>query len=241
MPHPPRALLGLLLVLAPTATASGEGLVQLTLNGSIEVRGGAPIEIQWEHWQRGELKQAHLRLHLAERTQAFDLAALLALRLRASGAEVLFPREQSGAEHDVHLFVEATTRVQMRLGSGLWSRLTVCEGAPASVHFEKPQLSIDGAQLIVSTSLFNQHSKLPRTVLQELEVDAHATPTAVCERLFQQGLSLGLVCDRPSPDRWTPVRGTDGGVVTGCSIELLSPGSDWGVEVRLAVPVLSPR
>lgn len=236
MPNPIRGLIGLLLLFAPFTSARGEGLVQLTLNGSLYARGGAPVEVQWNHWDGSEVVETHMRLHLAERTGAFDVAFLIASRLRARGARVLFPAEHSGRESDVHLFVEDTTLLSVRLGSGLWSRVTICEGAPESVRFSKPLTTIEGAQLSINTSMFNAHTKKAGGVLLELDIDGHQSPTSICEQLFQQGLSKGLICDRPSPDRWTPVRGTDGSSLTGCSIELLSPGTDWGLEVRLSVP-----
>jgi hypothetical protein len=169
------------------------------------------------------------------------VASLIAARLRARGAKVLFPSEHSGRSVDVQLFVEETTQLSLRLGYGLWSRVTTCDAGPQSVQLSKPLLVLDGAQLLINTTTFNQHTKLPSFVLLDLAIDSHANTSGICEKLFQQGLAKGLVCDRPAPDRWTPVRGSDGGIVTGCSIELLSPGADWGLEVKLAIPTREPR
>lgn len=223
------------LLLLPSR-GEAEGLVQLSLNGAIDAKGGATVEVQWGHWTGKESRDTHLRLHLAQDTSSFELASLLVMRLRARGASVLFPAEKTGATGPVHLYVESTTQVNLRLGHGMWATVTLCDSGPEKVRFLKPQVARDGAQITINTSTFQAHTKMTASILLEHDMDALANTATVCETLFNQGLSKGLVCDRPSADSWRPAKGSDGALVTGCSIELLAPGADWGLQVSLSVP-----
>jgi|GEM_PF-1143478 len=226
-----------LLLLALAADRSrAEGLVQLGLHGAVESRGGASVELEWHHWNGSEVRDTALRLHLAQDTSAFDFASLVVARLRARGARVHFPAEHSGAAGPVNVFVEDTVEVKLRLGSGMWGSVTLCDQGPEKVRFLRPLLEKEGAQLSIRTSTFETHAKQPGSVLLELDVDRLASTPSVSEQLFNHGLRLGLVCDRPSADSWRPVKGSDGALITGCSIELLSPGTDWGLEVSLRRP-----
>lgn len=236
MPFFTRLLLALSLIVLTADRSRAEGLVQLTLHGAIDVRGGAQVAIQWDYWAGNDTRATELQLHLAQDTTAFDVASLLVSRLRAKGATVQFPAEKSGDADHVHIFVEKTTQVNLRLGSGLWSTVTLCETGPEKVRLTKPRVNREGAQLTINTSTYLAHTKEAGSVLLELDIDERANTSSLCEMLFNQGLSKGLVCDRPTADSWRPQKGSNGGVVTGCSIEFLSPGSDWGIEIGLSVP-----
>ena len=180
-----------------------------------------------------------MRYHLANSTTAFDVAVLLVAKLRADGAKVVFPAENSGTgspEHAVQVFVQNTTRISFRLDGGIWAEVTLCDQGPELVQFFKPLLRRRGALIAVSTSTWQEHTKKPGKTLLRVDADLLASTSSICEQLFSQGLSEGLVCDRPSADSWRPIRSSGGAVITGCSISLISEDSDWGLEVSLSLP-----
>jgi len=226
-----------LAILVCLAGARAEGLVQLSLRGALASPGGAPVEVRWAaEVEPGQVREAGLRLHLARGTSAHALGTLLVQRLRQAGAKVLFPAEHGSAAGEVQIFVEASTRVSLRLAPGLSSSITTCEVAPSRVRLLKPLLHSEPARLTIQTSTFHAHTRLPGSVLLELPLDSSGTMAQTSEELFEQALANGLVGDRPSADSWRPVRGEDGATVTGCSIELDSERSDWGLEVQLELP-----
>lgn len=232
----------LLLISAALFTLFGnlraEGLVQLTLKGEVQTRGGAPVEIRWtsKSSTTGKFEEVGLRLHLAEGTSAFDVATLLVGRLREAGAKVRFPGEKARQVHRVQVFVEATTQISLRLAPGMASTITTCDAAPTSVRFLSPLSHVARAMMMVQTTTFHPHSKKPGSILLEMGLDALRPPAEICESIFQQTLELGLVSERPTTSSWRPIKGADGAAVTGCSIELNSVNSDWGLEVSLEVP-----
>ena len=222
-----------LLLATPTRA---EGMVQLSLHGQITSRGGAPVEIHVGYWNGKDVVAVDLNLHLAEMTTAQDVAHLLVSRLNRAGARVEYPAQHTSRPDPVQIFIESATLVSFRLGNGLWAGVTTCESGPEAIRFQPPLAQLESADILLCTTTFHAHTKKPGRKLMELEVDRYATSGAICELLFNQGLSQGLICDRPTADRWRPVKTSDGADVTGFSIELLSPGADWGLEVMLSVP-----
>ena len=231
-----RLFLALSVLLAATVSARAEGLVQVSFNGSVETRGGAVIEVRWDIWDGQQVRETSMRMHLAQETGAFDVATLLVARLRARGAKVQFPAEHVGTSGPVHVFVENTTGVILRLGNGMWSTVTVCESAPEKVRLMKPLTALEGANMTINTTTFQSHTRQPGSILLYVDIDALANTASLCETLFNQALTKGLTSDRPSPDSWRPTKASDGALITGCSIELLAPSSDWGLEVQLSIP-----
>ena len=116
------------------------------------------------------------------------------------------------------------------------AEVTLCDQGPELVQFFKPLLRRRGALIAVSTSTWQEHTKKPGKTLLRVDADLLASTSSICEQLFSQGLSEGLVCDRPSADSWRPIRSSGGAVITGCSISLISEDSDWGLEVSLSLP-----
>lgn len=237
-----RSLIRLLLALVPfvalTTPARAEGLVQLTLHGVLAEQGGGPVEIDWHFLDKNRVVQeVGMRLHLAEYTKASDIAALLAKRLRKQGADVIFPGEHERSMEVVNLFVEDTVQVNLRLNVGLSGTVTVCESAPESVRFLKPLAAKEEARIRVTASTYHPHSKMPGTIHIDTNAGGDRAPAAICEDLFNQGLEKGLVGDRPTADTWRPTKTSDGASITGCSIELRSSASDWGLQVKLSRPM----
>ncbi|MCB9913636.1 MAG: hypothetical protein H6828_00640 [Planctomycetes bacterium] len=229
------ALALLPLVLAGAARA--EALVQLTLRGRVMVEGGAPVEVNVDFWDGTQTKSTSLRLHVANGTSASDVGRLLAGRLRRAGAELEDPAEGGVAEPLLaNLFVHGATRVSLRLGYGLWSSVTVCEGVPQSLRVLPPQAEQGDLRLAIGISTFLTHTRTSARVDLALDVKPDAEPSEICERLFEQALAKGLQSERSTADRWTPTKVTDGAQLTGCSIDLAAQRGDWGLEVVLGEP-----
>ena len=112
-----RVLLSLVL-LALSSSVGAEGLVQITLEGTLQTVGGARIEFEVGARANGEARQVILGLHLAENTTCSDLATLLSKRLESGGFEVLTTRSDEGGSPRVQIFVEDAIFVRMRLGGG---------------------------------------------------------------------------------------------------------------------------
>ncbi|MFT7669419.1 MAG: hypothetical protein ACI8X5_002119 [Planctomycetota bacterium] len=241
MPFFTRLLLALSVLLFVAPDSEAEGLMQVTFGGSVETRGGGTVEIQWGFFDGEAVKDAHLRLHLAQRTSSFDLASLLVARLRAEGAKVQFPAEKGASKGPVHVFVAASTQLKLRLGDGLWATVTLCESGPEKVRLTKPSGEHLGGLLLIRTSTFLAHTKEVGSVLLELQIEDQAHPTSICGGLFDQALKKGLISDRPTADSWRPSKTDKGASLTGCSIGITKTKADWGLEVFLSPPAAAVR
>lgn len=231
-----RLLVLALLPLSLSGALHAEGLVQLTLRGELASAGGAPVEIHLGFWNGERVEAVDLRLHLARGTTAHDLRSLLARRLDKAGADYVAPPSVDGRADRAQLFLEQATLVSLRLGHGLSAAVTTTEGAPENVHFLAPLEVRATTYVQVCVSTYHPHSKEPGRAVLNLEVSEDAMPSDICQRLFNDGLAQGLVCDRSTADRWRPTKTDDGAGVTGCSIDLGIGKADWGLEVLLEVP-----
>ncbi len=217
-----------------TLQEAPRNLVQLTLRGILLTPGGGLMEISSGFWRDGTEIRVDLSLHLAGGTSARDLATLLVARLRSAGAKLEYTGATSSNDSLAHIFLEHASLVRLRLGSGLSASITTTDAAPTSLRILVPIQTKDPANLSVCLTTFHPHTKLPGRLQLGLALEADADPSAICEKLFKDSLARGLVSDRPSADRWSPTRCTDGALITGCSMDLRSPNGDWGIEVRLA-------
>jgi len=228
-----------LLSLAPPLAA--EGLVQISLAGEISARGGALAEVEIGVWDGRKVRSLVMNLHLAERTSAHDLGTLIVSRLRAKGAQVDFPGERSSIGPRTQIFVARATHARLRLGHGMWATVTTCDAAPESVRFLPPEVAKEGAEIVLVASTFHpQTRKIGRAQIR-YEMDEFANAATVSEAITKLSIRNGFLADRPSGERWHAERTKDGAYLTGCSIELLSPGADWRIEVELSVPRVVDR
>lgn len=225
-------LLLALSLLAPAAAA--EGLVQLTLHGSLTARGGAYVQVEVDRWTGKEVKRHDLHAHLAEGTTARDLAGLLHARFEHQGAVVRYSPDDS--DDRAQLFVESATAVNLRLGFGLWAEVTTCEEAPVSIRIDEPQLQVGAAALTLTATTFHEHTDRPGRLRCELPIAKDANTAQIAQDLAARANDTGWVGERPSPDRWTPLRAQLGGAVIACNVRLESPDADWRLEVALRVP-----
>ncbi|MAF66441.1 MAG: hypothetical protein CMJ84_12390 [Planctomycetes bacterium] len=228
-----------LLFLAPAATA--EGLLQLSFKGAIHAEGGSPVSIEVGVWDAASRAATTIPmdLHLAEGTTAHDLAVVVGARLKRRGAHVVLPLEGSVGRGVVHLFVEDATHVSLRLGGGLWGTVTSCEAAPEQVRFLAPQVTKDSAEIHIGVSIFHPHTKQRGREDLAFEAESALGAARLSELLTAMSIRQGFRADRPSPEGWHAARMADGSVVTGCSVQVLSPDADWGVEMILGTPFVA--
>ncbi|MDP6540201.1 MAG: hypothetical protein QF903_09505 [Planctomycetota bacterium] len=221
---------------APAAAA--EGLLQLSFQGAIHAQGGSSVEVEVGVWDggAGKARTIPMHLHLAEGTTAYDLASLVGARLRAGGARVVLPQEGSVGREAVHVFIEGATRGRLRLGGGIWGTATSCEAAPQEVRFLAPLVTRDTAQIHIGLSTYHPHTKSRGRKDLTFEAEAALGAARLSELLCALSIRQGLRADRPGPEGWHASRLTDGSMVTGCSVQLLSPDADWGIEMVLGEP-----
>ncbi|TDJ70570.1 MAG: hypothetical protein E2O39_09835 [Planctomycetota bacterium] len=226
-----RVLLSLAL-LALSSSLGAEGLVQITLEGTLHTVGGARIEFEVGARANGEPRQVVLGLHLAESTTCSDLATLLTKRLERGGFEVLTTRSDDGGTPRVQIFVENTIFVRMRLGGGLEGTITVCEEGAAAVRIVRPQAHPQAAELVASASTFHLHTERRgfQNIAITLEPEFHGAQ--ISDILFRESIAHKWLAERPGTDFWRPMGMADGAQITGLSIKLRSEG-DWRIEVEL--------
>ncbi len=226
------ASLALFVLLAPAAAA--EGLVQLTLHGALTEPGGAYVQVEVDRWTGKEVKRHDLHAHLAQGTTARDLAGLLHARFEHQGAVVRYSPDDG--DDRAHLFVEHATAVNLRLGFGLWAEVTTCEEAPVSIRLDEPQLASGPARLELTATTYHEHTERPGRLTCALPIAKDANTAQISQELAARANDAGWVGERPSPDRWTPLRAQVGGAVIACNVRLRSERADWRLEVRLPVP-----
>jgi hypothetical protein len=235
-----RQLIILVFVILGGASARGQGLVQLSLDGSIAPRGGAIVEVLWETQVAGrEASVVNLRVHLAQGTSAYDVGRLLAAQLKAKSIGGVYPGDVAPAEGATHLFVAQTSVLRLRLPPGLTSKVTSCDAAPTRIRILRADAypGKTAGKIAIRTSTMHPHTRKTGSVLLETEIKADEAPDSICEALFVSGLEKNLVVDRPTQDSWRPIRGDAGMVVVGCSIEMITPNADWGLELRMGSPL----
>lgn len=240
MPMLPRHLrpfvfaLALLACLAPRAQA--ESLVQLTLHGEIDEIGGSFVQVEIDIWRDQKVVRNDIHLHVAQGTSAHDLASLVNGRLADAGAVVRFPGEGTGKPTEAHLFIEHTTAINLRLGHGMWGEVTTCEEAPQWIRFDEPQLVPGDATLVLTATTYHEHLKTPGRLTLKLPLDKDTNSAALSQKLSTVAGENGWVSERPTADRWSPLRSDLGAAVIGCNIRFESKTADWRLEVQLHVP-----
>jgi len=233
--------LPLLALLALSPPVAAEGLVQISLAGEISTPGGARVEVEIGVWDGVRVQDVVLNLHLAERTSAHDLGTLIVSRLRAKGAQVDFPGEGSSIGPRTQIFVARATHARLRLGHGMWATITTCDAAPESLRFLPPEVAKEGAEIVLVASTYHAQARNIGRAEVRYEMDEFASAATVSEGITTASIRGGFLADRPTGERWHSSKTKDGAFITGCSIELRSPGADWRVEVELAVPRTEDR
>ncbi|MFT4539002.1 MAG: hypothetical protein ACI841_000910 [Planctomycetota bacterium] len=231
-----RLALLLISLLSTVSLAEAESLAQLTIDGRIDISGGARVEIKVGALRQKDMKahEVSLGVHLAEGTTGADVIELLSARLRLAGIMVMAV-SRSGIETDSpHLFIEATRFIQVRMASGLTTTITTCEAAPASLRVLSSDVSSAAGRLTMTASTWHMHTEKAGTsqLAIDLLIDQHGS--AVAESLFKVAMKAGWIGERISADEWAPSRMVDGSRARGMSIKLESK-ADWGLRVEFPV------
>jgi hypothetical protein len=238
-----RPLLVFLSLFLWSSVGRAGGLVQLSIEGKLTPQAGAVVEVIWE--TDGTAQKAsediltggtetRLFLHLAQDTTAHDLARLLSAELKMRGAQGVFPGENTSHQGAAQIFVRGTTRLRLRLAPGLSATVTTCDSAPSKVQLLPPHAFPAPGTLVARTTTMHPHTRRVVSVLLTESFKGAQSAQSICEGIFIKALELELEVDRPTPDSWRPLRGVGGAAVIGCSIQLKSPGSDWGLDLMLA-------
>lgn len=226
--------LALFACFAPAAAA--ESLVQLSLHGELTEAGGAFVQVEVDVWHTTELRRHDLHAHLAQGTSAHDLASLLYTRLSEAGVKVRFPGAGASESKDAQLFIEHTTALNLRLGFGLWGEVTACEEAPKWIRLIEPQLAKGPAQLELTATTYHEHLKQPGRLKLSMPLSKDSNTASISQEFSRLAAENDWIGERPSPDRWSPLRSEMGAAVIACNIRFDSQHSDWRLEVQLAVP-----
>ncbi|MCB9903575.1 MAG: hypothetical protein H6831_04130 [Planctomycetes bacterium] len=226
--------LAFLVALAPAAAA--EGLVQLSLHGELSEAGGAFVQVEVDVWHDTELRRHDLHAHLAQGTSAHELADLLATRLTEAGVQVRYSEADSAKDAAAQLFIEHTTALNLRLGFGLWGEVTTCEEAPKWIRLVEPQLAKGAARIDLTATTYHEHLKQPGRLKLSLPLTKDSNTASISQDFSRLAAENHWVGERPSPDRWTPLRSELGAAVIACNIRCESPEADWRLEVQLTVP-----
>ena len=220
--------------LAPAARA--QGLVQVALEGSITVQGGARVEATVTARVGEETRSAVLDLHLAQGSDAHVVAALLAERARLANLSVLSIGAAKGPT--TSLFLGDVVSLELRLPAGLVGRIVVCEEAPSLVRLLPPPPSSakGAARLVLAATTLHPVTGLGGRTVVDFALPADGSAVKASEQLFAHTVAAGWVADRPTNDAWRPVRVGDSSLVRGLSVEIVSEGPEWGLAVELDAP-----
>jgi hypothetical protein len=237
---PIRSVCAVLALLALPTGAAAQGLVQLSLEGRVDLeaagiargKAGTHVEVEVGALVAGEPRKVELHLYLAHGTTAADLGSLVAKRLERAKFDVIATEPTTTGTPRGNVFIEDALYVNLRLGGGLTGAITTSEGAPASIKVERPGLGEEQAKLTLSGSTFSPHDKKRSAVSFELEIEATDHSPHISEALNEQGTKQGWLSERPAADSWRPMKLRTGEAFSGFSIRLDSP-ADWRIEVAL--------
>ena len=224
-------------VLVLSSSLRAQSLVQLTIEGEIDRPGGAWVDVEVVAVPGTDgARSASLGLHLAEKTAAADVVALLTRRMEAAGMHAVFASERTGPRTLAHVFVEDCVAVNLHLGHGLAPTVTLCETAPASLKVVPPIESKGKGFLTIAASTWHAPSQTPNRLSIELELDDRRAPTMIAEDLVTRSIQLGWLAERLKHEAWHPTGMADGSIVKGSSIALQTTGADWRMEIGIGPP-----
>lgn len=230
-----RAVFASLALAFLSTLAHAEGLVQLTLTGSVTAVGGAPIQIEIasvDPAAQDRLRTTSLDLLLAQGTTAADLGALLARRLEQAGIGFVRAEAAANGPGRASLFVEHATAVALRLGNGLGASITLCDTVPTSARLSPGREAKAPCQVSVVAHTQNPVTFERRHLDIAFTLEATATLNEANSKLALSAISAGWRSELKSNEWWLPKPAAEHGNVTGCVIEAATTG-DWRVDVTL--------
>ena len=229
-------------VLLLASSLRAQGLVQISLGGSVDTPGGGNVEVEVTYPNRNAndaLETVVVALVLGEGTSAFDFALLLERRLEAHNLRVTSSGPSTPIRGPVNLFVEGVYAVGIRLGHGLNATVTLCEDRPLSIKLSPGRESKLGASISVVAHTYQERTKEVGRVKVSETFSDKSEQTDVATRLVRAAIGAGWTSELANHTTWLPSGTTETERVTACSIELRS-NADWRLDVVLA-PRTAPR
>jgi len=230
-----RFALSLVFVIAGGTPLFAQGLVQLSLAGAIQDRGGARVEIEIgalgrpDDSTRPVARELVLHWQLAYGTSGPDLAQLIRreLELGRIGAFGTEPRDGR-----MDLYIDHALYVNLRLPTGLKSIITLAETGPGAVRVLPPERNKQPASISISATTFHGHTEQHGVASLAVELDPSLVASAASDRIHEEATKRGWIGERPGIDAWQVLQLSDGSELRGFCLVLESEG-DWRVEVKV--------
>lgn len=205
---------------------------------------GHLVEIEVDAHGRDPLGQDQdaklvLHVHIAHGTTGLEILQLVHSRLERLGVDstlteesgVLVPGASPAA---ASLWVEAATRVHLRLGGGLLGEVSCVEGPPTAIRL-LPASAIPGpasVAIAASTALVMPGRRPIRGRATFSAKITDAENSAEAATALWTSATNRWVSERPGSDTWRPIKMASGATITGVSVRVAGR-SDWGLEVSL--------
>jgi hypothetical protein len=224
-----------LVALAFVSPLRAQGLVEISLSGTVDTAGGGRIEIEIATFNPTSPNvpvATKLNLLLGEGTTAADLGLLLSRRLEEKLVRVTSLGSNAPQRGPVNLFVENALSVGLRLGNGLSGTVTLCEDRPLSVKVSPGAESKLGATLKVVALTHQEHTGDNGRFVVSQDFQDRSELTDVGTKLVRAAISMGWPSELKNHDTWWPAPNTETERITSCSFEIRSNG-DWRLDVAL--------
>jgi hypothetical protein len=255
----PRIALASLALAGLSPLAPAQGLAQLRLEGVLDSRHGAWVEVYIGAMVQRTPREMPFIAYFGPGTTAVELGTLLAVRLERANFDViptLFDRDMDG----MSLFIDNALFVRVRVGGGINATLTAMDTVPGSIRIFSPSLSPEPAIVHVSGGVWSPHAQIwgrvelsvpleTKAIPDNLRLDA-TNPVAdaplVAKRLQEAAIKAKWLSESPRGDAWRPIKMMDGSIFQGIAVTVESEG-DWRIELEFPrggqrlVPGIPPR
>ncbi|QDV08490.1 hypothetical protein Poly30_40370 [Planctomycetes bacterium Poly30] len=240
--------------------AAAQGLVQVYLGGVVQAPASEPdtdgdasgddasvsigshghlVEIEVDALAGQLPAELLLHLHVAHGTTGLDLLQLVASRLERVGIIATLTGAATAEGAGAHatsgsLWIDAATRVHLRLGGGLVGEVSCVEGPPTAIRLI-PGSAIGGPATVsvaASTAIVMPGRRPIRGRATFSASVADAENSAEAATALWTAATNRWVSERPGSDTWRPIKMASGATITGVSVRAAGR-SDWGLEVSL--------
>lgn len=255
----PRIALASLALAALSPLAPAQGLAQLRLEGELNSRHGAWIEVYIGAMVQRQAREMQFIAYFGPGTTAVELGTLLAVRLERAKFDVIptfFDRDSSG----MSLFIDDALFVRVRVGGGINATITAMDTPPGAIRIFSPSLSPEPATVYISAGVWSPHAQIwgrvelsvpleTQSIPDNLRLDA-TNPVAdaplVAKRLQAAATAAKWLTETSRGDSWRAIKMMDGAIFQGLAVTVQSEG-DWRIELEFPrggsrlVPGIPPR
>lgn len=239
-----RIALACLVLAGLSPLASAQGLAQLRLDGQLDSRHGAWIEVYIGAMVQRQAREMEFIAYFGPGTTAVELGTLLAVRLERAKFDVIptfLDRNATG----MSLFIDNVLFVRARVGGGLTATITCMDLPPGAIRIYSPSLSTEPATVHVSGGVWSPHEQIwgrvelsvpldTKTVPENLRLDGTypvADAPLVAKRLQAAAAEAKWMSETARGDAWRPIRMMNGAIFQGLAVTVESEG-DWRIEVE---------